>query len=152
MKKTSKFGLIIFSALVIFIIGAASTARMPLLNAFLQNALNGNNQSITNINNVAANGAITFPAGQSGPSNAVNQTDLNNLTLPYLNFLNSTNPSITGVTTFLPSTVTLTIGVGSPASVVTAPVGSLYLNTSGGSGTTLYVKESGTGNTGWVGK
>jgi len=43
-------------------------------------------------------------------------------------------------------------GVGSPNSVVTAPTGSIYLNQSGGSGTTLYVKESGSGNTGWVGK
>lgn len=43
-------------------------------------------------------------------------------------------------------------GSGSPESSVTAPVGSLYLRTDGGAGTTLYVKESGTGNTGWVGK
>lgn len=45
-----------------------------------------------------------------------------------------------------------TSGVGSPQNVVTAPPGSLYTNTSGGAGTTLYVKESGTGNTGWVAK
>lgn len=43
-------------------------------------------------------------------------------------------------------------GAGVPNGVVTAPVGSLYLNTTGGAGTTLYVKESGTGNTGWVAK
>lgn len=43
-------------------------------------------------------------------------------------------------------------GSGSPESVVTANVGSLYLRTNGGAGTTLYVKESGTGNTGWVAK
>jgi hypothetical protein len=43
-------------------------------------------------------------------------------------------------------------GAGSPEGVVTAPPGSLYLNTSGGAGTSLYVKESGSGNTGWVGK
>ena len=35
---------------------------------------------------------------------------------------------------------------------VDAAVGSLYFNTSGGSSTTLYVKESGAGDTGWVGK
>ena len=45
-----------------------------------------------------------------------------------------------------------TDGTGSPESSVTAPVGSLYSRTDGGAGTTLYVKESGTGNTGWVGK
>lgn len=43
-------------------------------------------------------------------------------------------------------------GTGSPETVVTAGVGSLYLRTDGGAGTTLYVKESGTGNTGWIAK
>ena len=43
-------------------------------------------------------------------------------------------------------------GAGSPEGVITAPVGSLYTRTDGGANTTLYVKESGTGNTGWVAK
>jgi hypothetical protein len=43
-------------------------------------------------------------------------------------------------------------GTGSPEGVVTAPVGSFYSNKSGGAGTTFYVKESGTGNVGWIGK
>ena len=43
---------------------------------------------------------------------------------------------------------------GPPEGVVTATAGALYLrlNSGGGPGTTLYVKESGTGNTGWVAK
>lgn len=45
-----------------------------------------------------------------------------------------------------------TAGTGSPEGVVTALVGSLYTRTNGGAGTTLYIKESGTGNTGWVAK
>lgn len=40
----------------------------------------------------------------------------------------------------------------SPEGAVTASVGSLYTRTNGGANTTLYVKESGTGNTGWVAK
>ena len=48
--------------------------------------------------------------------------------------------------------VFFTSGAGSPESVVTAPVGSLYTRTDGGAATTLYVKESGTGSTGWVAK
>jgi len=44
------------------------------------------------------------------------------------------------------------IGLNSPEGVVTAAPGSLYTNTAGGTSTTLYVKESGTGNTGWVAK
>jgi len=43
-------------------------------------------------------------------------------------------------------------GSGSPESVITAPVGSLYSRTNGGAGTSFYVKESGSGNTGWVAK
>ena len=41
---------------------------------------------------------------------------------------------------------------GDPEGSVTAGVGSLYTRTDGGTGSTLYVKESGTGNTGWVAK
>lgn len=44
------------------------------------------------------------------------------------------------------------VGDGSPENVVSAPVGTLYRRRDGGAGTSLYVKESGTGNTGWVGK
>jgi hypothetical protein len=43
-------------------------------------------------------------------------------------------------------------GSGSPEGAVTGVVGDLYTRTDGGVGTTLYVKESGTGNTGWAAK
>ena len=43
-------------------------------------------------------------------------------------------------------------GAGSPEGAVTASVGALYTNTSGGAGTTLYVKESSSGNIGWIAK
>lgn len=45
-----------------------------------------------------------------------------------------------------------TFGSGSPEGVVTAAVSSTYRRTDGGAGTSFYVKESGTGNTGWVAK
>lgn len=51
----------------------------------------------------------------------------------------------------LKSTKVLT-GSGSPETVVTAPVGSIYLRTDGGASTSFYVKESGSGNTGWIAK
>lgn len=44
------------------------------------------------------------------------------------------------------------VGEGSPEGVVTAPIGALYTDTAGGAGTTLYVKESGVSNTGWIAK
>lgn len=43
-------------------------------------------------------------------------------------------------------------GLGSPVGVEAAPVGTLFLRLDGGAGTTLYVKESGTGTAGWVAK
>jgi hypothetical protein len=43
-------------------------------------------------------------------------------------------------------------GTGNPEGIETATPGSLYLNSTGDTGTSLYVKESGTGNTGWVAK
>jgi hypothetical protein len=57
-----------------------------------------------------------------------------------------------GVIDLSGSGISITAGNGSPEGVVTAKVGSLYLRLNGGAGTTLYVKQSGTGNTGWVGK
>lgn len=50
------------------------------------------------------------------------------------------------------SSVIWRCGSGSPEGVVTAPVGSLFTQTDGGANTTLYVKESGAGNTGWIAK
>jgi hypothetical protein len=50
----------------------------------------------------------------------------------------------------LNSACTLRTGTGSPESAVTGNVCDLYLRTNGGTGTTLYIKETGTGNTGWV--
>lgn len=41
-------------------------------------------------------------------------------------------------------------GTGSPEGVHTADVGSLFIRSDGGATSTLYVKESGAGNTGWV--
>lgn len=42
--------------------------------------------------------------------------------------------------------------IGTPEGAVTANPGSIAFNISGGAGTTFYVKESGVGNVGWVGK
>jgi len=49
-------------------------------------------------------------------------------------------------------TVQLISGTNTPEGAIAANVGSLFLRTNGGASTTLYVKESGTGNTGWVAK
>ncbi len=41
-------------------------------------------------------------------------------------------------------------GTGSPESVVTANPLALYMDDSGTSGSILYIKKSGVGNTGWI--
>ena len=47
----------------------------------------------------------------------------------------------------------LLTGTGDPNTQIAAPVGTLFLRTDGGAGTTLYVKESGgSSDLGWVGK
>lgn len=43
-------------------------------------------------------------------------------------------------------------GLNSPEGSIIADIGSIYLRQNGGTNTTLYVKESGSSNTGWVGK
>lgn len=57
-----------------------------------------------------------------------------------------------GLTVGSASGPTVTSGTGSPEGVVTAPQGSLFLRTDGSTSTTLYVKTSGSGNTGWTAK
>jgi len=51
-----------------------------------------------------------------------------------------------------PGGVRSIVGDGSPEGAVTAPVSSRYYRRDGGAGTSFYVKESGSGNTGWVAK
>jgi hypothetical protein len=72
--------------------------------------------------------------------------------------------NISGANSFLDCTVTgnlwlnnastlgIFTGTGSPEGVISADVGSTFHRIDGGTSTTLYVKESGSGNTGWVAK
>lgn len=46
----------------------------------------------------------------------------------------------------------LYVSTGSPEAVIAASPPAIYLDRAGGAGVTLYVKESGAGNTGWVAK
>ena len=52
----------------------------------------------------------------------------------------------------IPRAAGILIGNGVPEGVVVSPVGTIFLRRDGATGTTLYVKETGTGNTGWVAK
>jgi hypothetical protein len=57
---------------------------------------------------------------------------------------------LAGATFGAAASVDIATGSANPEGSVTAPAGSLYLRTSAGAGTTLYIKESGSGNTGWI--
>lgn len=72
------------------------------------------------------------------------------LEIPSRNHLNYIVNNLTQWVAFVDSFVKL--GSGSPEGVVTADPGVLYLDTTGGAGTTLYVKETGTSNVGWGAK
>lgn len=74
-------------------------------------------------------------------------TDLNGLIRSLYDFLRRV---VASVNTLEDSRVLR--GSGTPEGAVVAGVGALYVRTDGGAGTTLYVKESGTGNTGWAAK
>jgi len=50
------------------------------------------------------------------------------------------------------TTLTGVLVTGTPEAVITGAVGSMVTRTDGGASTTLYVKQSGTGNTGWIAK
>jgi hypothetical protein len=63
-----------------------------------------------------------------------------------------TDSTVNATNGFLIGTIKILAGSGSPESAVTAPIGSIYLRTDGSSATTLYVKESGSGNIGWAAK
>lgn len=76
---------------------------------------------------------------------------------------NGTNNNVIGCYNFNTGTVVdnkykttgnafFTSGTGTPEGVLVAPIGSLYTRIDGGASTTLYIKESGTSNTGWVAK
>ena len=51
---------------------------------------------------------------------------------------------------FVVGTPQITSGSGTPEAVVTAPIGSIFLRTDGSTNTSVYRKESGAGNTGWI--
>lgn len=100
------------------------------------------------------------PQGPQGPAGTPGITDLLPLTLDKVNNrvgINKTIPTealdvvgsvATDTSVAVNGTLVLS-GTATPEGLKTAPVGSLYLRKDGSAGTCLYVKESGTGNTGW---
>lgn len=99
---------------------------------------------------VRCNSAVVFTRGGSAP--AQENWTLFDLTVP-------ANGDVDWVATYgtwravraTPAMAGCSVasGVGSPQGVVAAPAGSDYRNLAGGVGSTLWIKQSGTGTTGW---
>jgi hypothetical protein len=93
-----------------------------------------------------------LPTSSSGTGLTVTVSNATAVTVTVTTITDPTKVPLAGGTmtgALLAPRITGTVS-GTPEGAVTAPVGSLFLRTDGGTGTTLYVKESGTGNTGWV--
>lgn len=130
---------------------AVSTVTYSVLNgAYIQNAEKGYGSTVNRTNGLFledqtkgsianANLAIATSSPAPGNWNVYSTSSRDNLWYGKQRYLSSTGP----IQAF---------GVGSPEGVVTAPVGSYYGRTDGGAGSSFYVKESGTGNRGWVAK
>ena len=90
----------------------------------------------------------------AGSASALGWSGRTQLTAPgdgTLKIANNAGSGVTGLQ-FAASTY-IQVGTGTPEGNVSAGVGSLFLRTDGGTGTSLYVKQGGgTGNTGWVAK
>lgn len=131
-------------------------------NSFQTNLIQFNvNHSSKTVNNPSANGAFEITGTTDGViSNQILFGVVHNSLLGvsgegYSVFMQGSGTGgvyINNAVITLPGGLTWSSGVGSPEGVLVAPIGSLYSNKSGGASTTLYVKTSGTGNTGWTAK
>lgn len=116
---------------------------------------------ITNLATPPASLAITVGSGLSigGGTPSANTIDFGATTTGILSFAGTVLARLTAA--FFQFTVPVKIqstdcalyaGAGNPNGVVTANPGSLYLNNAGGAIATLWVKETGVANTGWIAK
>lgn len=89
----------------------------------------------------------TTPSGYLGIGSGINSS----YSYDQFRFHSDGSMSLTGaVWADHAKTVGTITGTGSPEGVVTASIGSIFRRTDGGEGTSIYYKESGVGNTGWV--
>lgn len=136
------------------------TSGGSLLTRFDENGYMGvapsSNTGTVVSNGTVASGSATVIGFTSGVPTATFDTGLSRISAGIVGVGTGAASSVAGTvqaTTFKSAgTASITWGTGSPESAVTATIGSLFLRTDGGAGTTLYVKESGSGNTGWVAK
>ncbi len=98
----------------------------------------------------AGGGAGTVTSVSVVTANGVSGSVATSTTTPAITLtLGAITPSSVASTGAVTGT-NLRSGTGTPEGAVTAAVGTLFERTDGSTGTTLYIKETGAGNTGWV--
>lgn len=117
-------------------LGGSLSGSAGSASAFVNNSTATHNVLVDEINGVEHRGDYTRRSvvGNGGPQ-----------------FEDATTPTV-GNVRLGNAGVRIQVGTNTPEAAVTAPVGSIFLRTNGGAGTTFYVKETGAGNTGWVAK
>lgn len=125
------------------IVSDAATTTTTATGEIIENGPSGGGPGAT-IWSVQAGGSTVVEVGNDGRMHIDGDFDTDG------NLNCDGNGTIDGTLTL--GTVTHGSVTGTPEGVVTAVVGSTRNRTDGGAGTSFYVKESGSGNTGWVGK
>ena len=149
-----------------------SYGSVDFVNCFIQNASPSNLIDLTNaasgsqvnfiggrFHETSGSNSITAPAGVS-----VNCVNVGQVTPTFSGggsfslqtnsniFSNAPRAVFPGYVSVDGAAPQIHAGSGTPEGAVTAPVGSIFMRSDGGAGTSFYVKQSGTGNTGWVAK
>lgn len=159
------------TALGILAAGSSSTAALQVFDTgtglwynggsiynLLQVTVSGSGSGI-GFRSGSSNGGIVAGAGYqylfsstANPGNSSHDTGMDRLAAGVIRATNGTSGSGSFAVGTAAAPCKISAGSGSPESAVTGNVCDIYLRTDGGASTTLYVKQSGSGNTGWVAK
>ena len=153
MNVTQGYGTGDTSIAVDNVVGVPSTPfRAVWYNKAFRNPADDPQKEVIEVT-AASNSPITVVRGSEGSAQPHSSAGAAYAIFPTItaDFLNACVYEESSVITFGNGNK-LTWGTGTPESNVVGIVGDLYIATDGAAGTTFFVKESGTGNTGWDGK
>lgn len=125
-------------------IGGTVTGRVQVLNdSYMQLGTDTNHSVYFRTNNLDRwlidNNGTLRPASDAASDIGFNGGRVKDFHLSGVMYLNAAQ------------TVFIARGTGTPEGALTGSPGAVFIRTDGGANTSLYVKESGSGNTGWVG-
>lgn len=126
-----------------------STANLVYANAevtfYTVNNGQKTNTKATLYSNISGDGKLKNPQTLDNNGKFTQPVYIENPVIMTVKGLGNTPDHDTGIV----YTPVILSGTGTPEGTVTASVGALFTREDGGAGTTLYIKESGSGNTGW---